>query len=174
MSSTRTRRFVLVMAATALAAGGTSLSTTAFAAPEGRDPKIPDKCGVVLTDEGDNVCRGQETDPYPEPEADDIGDDRLPDPGADEGPRDEDSADDSTSPEPGTGQPPAGNPSDAAGGDNSYDPDTDPGDGEPSDAAGGDNTPESGSDQGCGNPPCGDFDDYGVYTPPDDPGPVVN
>ncbi|MEV6653948.1 hypothetical protein [Streptomyces sp. NPDC051219] len=56
MTITRSRRFVLLMAATALAAGGASLSTTASAAPASRDPKIPDRCQWILTDERNNPC----------------------------------------------------------------------------------------------------------------------
>ncbi|GAA3292697.1 hypothetical protein GCM10020295_12660 [Streptomyces cinereospinus] len=81
MFLTSTRRYVLLMAATVLAAGATSLSAPAFAATASQNPKVPDTCGWILTDDGSNPCvssgtsvaRGGDTGAAPPEDPSDAG-----------------------------------------------------------------------------------------------------
>ncbi|MFB9463329.1 hypothetical protein [Streptomyces cinereospinus] len=169
MFLTSTRRYVLLMAATVLAAGATSLSAPAFAATASQNPKVPDTCGWILTDDGSNPCvssgtsvaRGGDTGAAPPEDPSDAGGE---DTGTDQAPPEDPSG--ATGGDTGTGTTPHGEPSDAAGGDTG----TPPG-GAPSGATGGD----TGTDQNGGLP--GDDFDYGIFTPPatgGGSGPVVN
>ncbi|WP_171112284.1 MULTISPECIES: hypothetical protein [Streptomyces] len=158
------RRFVLLLAATVLAAGATSLSAPAFAATPTQDPKDPGTCAWILADDGYNVCTysgpsgasGGDTDFGEESEGDPSGAT-----GGDTDPGEVPDQDLSVVTG-GDTEAPAGGSSVATGGD------TEPPGGGSSAATGGDTTPPA-----PGGPGPNDNIDYGGYTPPADSGPIV-